>query len=94
MMSYILKIKEAFCDLISDVVSCYHDAMDQMEAQNSLASVSGYDFVWVLHPVAKKISEKTGKRYCDILMEAKDKLLAGENETETLWYFDIQLIRN
>lgn len=95
MKSFIRGSKAELLELVADAVLRYDDAMEQLKAQNALAAVSNFDFVLALQPTAKTISKRTGKRYCDILMEAKDRLLSGEDMADVLWYFDRQLmIRN
>ena len=92
MKSFIREIKVALLEVKSDFVLRYSDTLERLEAQNELAAISGFDFVTALQPTAQRISERTGKRYYDILMEAKARLLAGEAMADTLWYFDSQLV--
>lgn len=61
------------------------------EAENALAAVSDYDVVFALHPVAKELSELTGKRYIDILDQARGMILEGNEIPDVLRHFDIML---
>lgn len=93
MKSFAREIKDILIlGLIFDDVRQYYDAMEQLKAQDTLAAISNFDFVWALQPTAKAISKRTGKRYCDILMEAQYRLLAGEDMADVLWHFDSQLL--
>lgn len=66
-------------------------ATENLEAENSLAAVSNYDFVLVLRPVASELSEWTGKRYIDYLDQANEMLLEGKDQADVLWHFDSML---
>lgn len=61
------------------------------EAENALAAISSYDLVHALRPVARELSEWTGKRYVDYLKQATGMILEGKNQADVLWHFDSML---
>lgn len=61
------------------------------EAENALAAVSSYDLVHALRPVAKELSEWTGKRYVEYLDQAQKMILEGKDQADVLWHFDSML---
>lgn len=93
MINYIKDIEKQLKELSASFDKWLEKWSERWEAENSLASISSYDFVCALRPVAEKISEQTGRLYCDILTDAKKRVLAGQDIAEILWHFDSQLIR-
>lgn len=73
------------------VIGMTQGMLEIAEAENALAAVSNYDLVFVLRPVAKELSELTGKRYIDILDQARGMILEGREIPDVLWHFDIML---
>lgn len=66
-------------------------ATETIEAENELASVSSFDFVFVFKSVAENLSRYTGKPYMDYLEEAKQMILSGTGLSDVLYHFDMLL---
>ena len=64
-----------------------------LEAENALAKVSNYDFVFVFKSVAQELSKVTAIPYIEWLIMARDKLMQGKEQADVLYYFDLQLER-
>ena len=86
---------KAFCEAGKALDRFVNGALKTMtevlEAENALAAVSNYDLVHALRPVARDLSELTGKRYVDILDQAKGMLLEGKDIPDVLHHFDWML---
>lgn len=66
-------------------------ASENLEAENSLAAVSNYDFVLVLRPVASELSAWTETPYADYMDQARRMILEGKEQADVLWHFDSML---
>lgn len=64
---------------------------EDLEAENELAALAGYDFLCCIKPVLKDLSACTGKSYGDYLEECKQVLLSGTGFADTLYHFDMLL---
>ena len=65
------------------------------EADNQLASVSSYDFVWAFKDTAMAICEcrttPNTETYISLCDEAMKRLISGDEQADVLCYFDLLL---
>ena len=89
------RISDSFRAAIKDLCGFVDGGLIAMteivEAENALAAVANYDFVFVFSPVAKELSELTVYRYIDILAQAREMLLEGKDIPDVLCHFDMML---
>lgn len=69
-----------------------HDAVRISEAENTLASVSSYEFVDLLRPVMRSLSssktESNVETYIDLVNDAVKMLCIGKSQKDVLSCFD------
>ena len=84
-------LKELF-DLIVKIPVIVADEFNKnnkiLEAENALAQLSNYDFVFVFRPVAKELSLITAIPYIEFLNGAAKKFRQGEDVATVLWHYD------
>lgn len=73
--------------------SIYRQKAQQQAQENQLAAYTSTFFVERLRPVLKDLSEYTGRTYISYLIEAQDRIIQGESETDTYDYFRMKLCR-
>ena len=73
--------------------SIFQQKAQQQAHENQLAAYTSTFFVDRLRPVLKDLSEHTGRTYNSYLIEAQDRIIQGESETDTYDYFRMKLCR-
>lgn len=73
--------------------SIFRQKIAQEVQENQLAAYTSAFFVERLRPVLKDLSECTGRTYISYLIEAQDRIIQGESETDTYDYFRMKLCR-
>ena len=74
-------------------LSIFRHKAYQQAHENQLAAYTSTFFVERLRPVLKDLSEYTGRTYISYLIEAQDRIIQGESETDTYDYFRMKLCR-
>ena len=86
-----MNIVKKICGCIDDFRIKLESVSETMEAENELAALASFDFLFCIKPVLKDLSKYTGKPYGDYLEEAKQMILSDTGLSDVLYHFDMLL---
>ena len=92
---YVNTLQDSFSHAYVQYAEALNEINEIFEAENRLASVSSFDFVYAFRYIAKQIAEGRIEPYKETYLllchEACEMLCSGVEQSDVLWHFEKQL---